>query len=154
MLPEIGKDIEGFGAAGGSTLPDILTSTKGVDNRQAVAGLRNAILKARSGGAVTDGEADRMLQELGTGLGRNDENLRVGIANVTQMLQEKLLNVGAGYSPSVRKLYEDNGGTVTPARLEKFLKSPKQKPEELEFNARKVATPEEIAAFKKKHGVE
>lgn len=151
-IPATG-DIPGFGAYGAGSVPDFMTSQAGVDTRQQIAGLKNAILKARSGGAVTPGEADRMMTELGSGLGRSDDNLRTGISNVTQMLQERLTNAGGGYSPEAKKMYLDNGGTISTDRLAKFTKPPQFKKGEADFHAQKIATPEEIAEYKKLRGI-
>lgn len=120
VLPPEGEDIPGFGEWGAGTVPDVMISAEGVDTRQQISGLKNAILKARSGGAVTPSEADRMMTELGSGLGRSDKNLRQGIKNVTQMIQEKLTNVGGGFSTKTKDLYKQQGGTISSERLAKF----------------------------------
>jgi hypothetical protein len=113
-------DIAGYGEMVGA-LPDWMVSGKGVDTRQEIANLQNAILKARSGGAVTPSEANRFMSELGAGFGRGDSNLRKGIANITASLQEKINNSRAGFSPEAVNQYEDRGGNVTKDRLSKFL---------------------------------
>lgn len=117
-------DIPGYGSIAGA-MPDWAVSQAGRDTRQSISQLKNAILKARSGGAVTPQEAERMNTELGEGLGRTDDQLRTGIGNVTQMLNDKLQNTGAGYDPEAIALYQQNGGNITPNRLQKYVKAKK-----------------------------
>lgn len=59
-----GSDIPGVAGAD-SKLPINQLSAKGRKNRQIAQSLVNKLLKARSGGAVSDGEATRLLGELG-----------------------------------------------------------------------------------------
>lgn len=94
-------DIPGYGKT--ALAPDFMTSEKGRELRKAASGLRNAILKARSGGAVTDGEADRMLEEMGMSGGikgalqfRSDVDLAQGLRGVRDTLASKLSVMSAG----------------------------------------------------------
>jgi hypothetical protein len=102
-------DIPGYGVVVGG-FPDFAVSSEGKSIRQEISGLQNAILKARSGGAVTPQEADRMMTELGAGLGRDDALLRKGISNVTNMLADKVQNAKAGFQPEVIERYKERGG--------------------------------------------
>lgn len=111
-----GADVPGFGPMAGM-LPDFAVSQEGKDLRQAYASVRNSILKARSGGAVTDGEADRLLQELGEGTGMPDAQVITGMANVTGFLRDRIANIQAGYTPEAVQTYQDRGGTVRLERL-------------------------------------
>ena len=115
ILPQEG-DIPGFGYGSGIQ-PDLLTSKEGVDMRQAVAGLRNSILKARSGGAVTPQEAERFLQELGEGTFKSDDQLRTGVKNVTQALQNRIANVAAGVPKESLDIYAERGGKILPSSV-------------------------------------
>jgi hypothetical protein len=114
LLPEKGKDIPGFGYGVG-TMPDILVSQTGVDLRQAIAGVRNGILKARSGGAVTPAEAERLLTELGEGAFKSDAQLRKGLASVERTLNAKIQNFAAGVTPRALEEYKSRGGEILPA---------------------------------------
>jgi hypothetical protein len=78
--------------------------------RQDYAAVRNALLKARSGGAVTQGEADRLLQELGEGFGRPDDLVRRGVANLRRVIEARKSNLAAGASDDVIREYEARGG--------------------------------------------
>lgn len=103
-------DIPGFGQT--YLLPDAAVTNEGRAARQDVAQLRNVILKARSGGAVTPSEAERMLQEIGEGAGRNDAQLRRGVINALTLLKSKSRNITAGYQPDVIEQYKKQGGRI------------------------------------------
>ena len=63
-IDDVKGDIPGVGPLDANK-PDAALPPKGKQIRQLSAQLRNSILKARSGGAVTPQEATRLLQELG-----------------------------------------------------------------------------------------
>lgn len=116
------EDIPGYGLT--YALPDFLTSKEGTDARQAVGALRNVILHARSGGAVTPSEAKRLLDELGEGYGKNDDQLRRGIMNAANALQAKFKNITAGASPEAVQEFGRRGGrTNFPKMTEGLLES-------------------------------
>lgn len=113
-----GKDIPGFGELEGQ-LPDLLTSQPGLDMRQYVSRVGNAILKARSGGAVTPQEASRLLRELGvnettdgtlTLNARPDKQLLQGMKMVGDTLRARLKNVRGGFGEETVKEYQTRGG--------------------------------------------
>lgn len=122
-LNQEGTDVPGFGEVAGM-LPDLAVSQEGKDLRQAYSSVRNSILKARSGGAVTDGEAARLLQELGEGTGMPDNQVVKGMSNVTTFLRDRIANIQAGYSPEAVQTYEQRGGTVKQDRLKAPGKQP------------------------------
>jgi len=105
------EDIPGAGLTG--SLPDFMVSRKGQDVRQAVQGLHNILLKARSGGAVTPQEAERYRDELGFGTSKkNDEQLRQGIKNTINFLASKKRGIIAGYRPDAVQKYGSRGGNI------------------------------------------
>lgn len=117
----IKKDIPGFGETGFA--PEWALSSEGKTMRQNVSGVANVILKARSGGAVTPQEGDRLLNELGVSVDpagglkfstRTDDQLRLGVANVVTALEDKLTNAATSLSPAGRKLYQERGGKALP----------------------------------------
>lgn len=116
LLPAEG-DVPGFGY-GMKAVPDLVISKEGIDLRQSVSGLRNAILKARSGGAVTPSEASRLLEEIGEGYGKSDAQLRTGIENVRTMLDSRIQNIAAGVPPEALEIYQQRGGDVLPSSQE------------------------------------
>ncbi len=105
-----GKDIPGYGATG--WVPSIMTSEGGKDVRQAVDSLRNTLLKIKSGSAVTDSEARRLYDELGTSIGQSDEQLRRGIQNASNFLRKQHANITAGAAPRIKEEYSKRGGTL------------------------------------------
>jgi hypothetical protein len=110
-------DIAGYGEFVGG-MPDWAISQAGKDTRQEISSLQNAILKARSGGAVTPAEADRFMTEIGAGFGRGDSNVRQGIANLRAALEEKVKNAQAGFAPEAIEKYKAGGGTIVAGRLQ------------------------------------
>lgn len=136
-------DIAGFGLT--AAVPDFKLSKPGQRNRQAVAALRNVILKARSGGSVTEDEAGRMLEEIGGGITRTDAQLRTGLKGVIKQLQAKQKNILAGYNPKVISEFEKRGGKTKPLGGGKTLSKPKQ----VSDDDWAMATPEEKAQLSK-----
>lgn len=116
------EDIPGYGA--GAAKPAWALDDTGKAIRQEVATIRNNILKARSGGAVTPSEADRLLQELGDGIGSTDQQLLYGINKVKNMLAGKQRNLEAGYDPGAIDLYRERGGTITSDRFKATSNTP------------------------------
>lgn len=114
LLPEIPEsgDIPGAGLT--AALPNFVLSDSGKRLRQGVTALQNVVLKARSGGAVTPQEADRLLSELGIGVTRSDEELRTGIKNTIATLQSKKANILAGFDEQAKQEFARRGGSVTP----------------------------------------
>jgi hypothetical protein len=101
------EDIPGAGKTG--ALPELLLSSKGKKLRQSVATVRNAILKARSGGAVTPSEASRLLEEIGTGKTKTDEQLRTGLQNAIDILKTKVETIQASVRPEAVNIFRQRG---------------------------------------------
>lgn len=102
-------EVPGVGRLEGA-IPSALLSDEGNDVRQAVATVRNIVLNARSGAAVTDQELRRMVEELGTGLGQSEDALRRGLQKVRDRLESIKANAAAGVTDDVKGLYEERGG--------------------------------------------
>lgn len=102
------KPIPGMGRVTG-LLPAGVLSEEGNDVRQSVAQIRNIVLQARSGAAVTDQELRRMVEELGTGF-QSDESLRRGLVKLRARFEKVKQNVAAGVSDDVKRTYEERGG--------------------------------------------
>jgi len=102
-------DIAGYGALT-NALPSIAVSQEGKANRQEISSLKNTLLKARSGGAVTPQEAKRLGTEIGDTIGSGASLLRSGVGNISSTLAEKLANAQSGFSPEAIQLYESRGG--------------------------------------------
>jgi hypothetical protein len=104
------KDLPGYGQTYG--LPDFMVSEEGKGLRQTVAAIRNNILKARSGGAVTPQEAERFLSELGEGYLKGDTQLLRGVGNLETTLKQKVQNIRAGFGDDVVSEYTKRGGKL------------------------------------------
>lgn len=102
-------DVPGVGRLTGA-VPSALLSDEGNDVRQAVAAVRNIVLNARSGAAVTDQELRRLVEELGTGVGQSEAALRRGLKRVRDRLDVVKANAAAGVSDEVLQTYRDRGG--------------------------------------------
>jgi hypothetical protein len=116
-------DAPGVGRVAGA-LPAFMLSKEGNNLRQAVAQVRNIVLSARSGAAVTDQELRRLVEELGTGMGQSEESLRTGLQRVRERLEAIKTNAAAGVSDDVRRVYEDRGGIKTKPRTSAAPASP------------------------------
>jgi len=117
------KDIPSFGAGALLQFFPPAATKKGKDLRRSVAGLRNKLLKLRSGGAVTPDEGKRLAEELGEGLLKTDRDLLVGLRNVVNTLRGKMTNAEAGFDPLVVSTFADRGG-ITAAKFDSFLDVP------------------------------
>jgi hypothetical protein len=102
-------DVPGVGRLTGA-VPSALLSEEGNDVRQAVASVRNIVLNARSGAAVTDQELRRLVEELGTGIGQSESALRRGLQKVRDRMDVIKANATAGVSDDVLNTYTERGG--------------------------------------------
>jgi hypothetical protein len=100
-------DIPGFGATG--MVPEAMLTKKGKKMRQLVSSVRNILLNVRSGGAVTDTEAQRLAEELGA-TGLNDLQLMKGLAQSRDLLQSIVQNAVAGVDPEAADEFAKRGG--------------------------------------------
>lgn len=105
-------NIPGVGPVAGA-LPDFALSSEGKKLRQRVENLKSAILKAQSGLTVSDKELEKINVQLGTGPGRTEQQLRDGVNNVKEMLNNKLKVVEAGYPKDALSIYSDAGGVTS-----------------------------------------
>jgi len=117
---EADGDIPGIGgAANAANLPVVgeafsaTLSEAGKKTRQLVANVRNSILKARSGGSVTKEEAERLLEELGTGVFKTDNDLRRGMSSVKDIITDRLALIESGSDPDILHEYRSRKGSLT-----------------------------------------
>jgi hypothetical protein len=101
--------VPGIGAVK-NALPAALMSDEGKDVRQALAQVRNIVLSARSGAAVTDQELRRLVEEIGTGAGMSEADIRKGLAKVRARVDKIKENAAAGVNDDVLRTYQDRGG--------------------------------------------
>jgi hypothetical protein len=91
-------------------IPAGVLSAEGKDTRQALAQVRNIVLSARSGAAVTDQELRRLVEEIGTGAGMTEDDIRLGLGRIRERLETIKSNAAAGVSDDVKNAYEERGG--------------------------------------------
>jgi hypothetical protein len=101
--------VPGIGALK-NALPAALMTDEGKDVRQALAQVRNIVLSARSGAAVTDQELRRLVEEIGTGAGMSEADIRKGLAKVRARVDKIKENAAAGVNDEVLRTYQDRGG--------------------------------------------
>lgn len=101
------KGIEGVGLGAGKL--DVMLSSEGKQLRQSLEQIKNALLLARGGKVITDNELKRLLAEIGTGQGRTDEQLRIGLRNVVKTFKSKLGNIQSGVRPEALKVFGERG---------------------------------------------
>lgn len=97
-----GQDLPGVGATG--WLPNFLKSSDGADLSQRIAAVRNKLLQARSGAAVTDPETNRLLEELGS---MTDRELILAWPKVRAALEVVENTVLSGYDPAVVSTFQE-----------------------------------------------
>lgn len=102
-------DVPGIGAVK-NVLPSAVMSEEGKDVRQALASVRNIVLSARSGAAVTDQELRRLIEEIGTGAGMSVNDISKGLAKIRARLESIKTNAAAGVSDDVLNAYRERGG--------------------------------------------
>ena len=91
----------------------LLLSEEGKNVRQLADNVKNALLKARSGGAVTDNEASRLTQELGQGLFSTDNDFRRGLKNIKDIFRDKVALIESGSDPDILADYRRQKGALT-----------------------------------------
>lgn len=110
-----GKDLPGYGATG--FIPNIMASKEGVNLRQDVSGLANALLKSRSGAAVTNQEEKRFLEEMGTGkTTMSDENVRRGLKKIKDIMERRTKMIEA-YPDEVKVTLKERTGMKLPSEI-------------------------------------
>jgi hypothetical protein len=102
-------DIEGIGFLG-AMRPDFLTNKEDVEFRQQVSSLANALLKSRSGAAVTDQEYGRFLKEVGSGNFSTESNLLSGLKKMQRDIEDQNKNIGKIYGKDVLDEYQSRTG--------------------------------------------
>lgn len=112
---EKGVDIPGMGRAT-NVLPAAALSDEGKTVRQSLASIRNQVLRARSGAAVTAPEQARVYEEIGTLLGGSDEQVMQGLAMLKETMNAQKTNALSGYGDAEIAEYERRrGGRKAPA---------------------------------------
>lgn len=103
-------DIPGVGPLDNAR-PHWTLSEDGKALRTHLAGVRNRILKARSGAAVTDPEMRRLAEELGSSLGGTEQEMLTAYANLKRATSRVKSGIYGGYAPEVQDLYDNQFAT-------------------------------------------
>jgi hypothetical protein len=103
---EAGGNLPGVG--GLSNVGGFSFTGEGRRMQARVAKIRNMILKARSGGAVTPQEADRLLQEFSLGMWNSDADFLASWADFKDSISAGERNIMGGYGSEIRDAYEMN----------------------------------------------
>jgi hypothetical protein len=136
LLSKTGN-VPGFGS--GAFLPDILVGSQGREVRQLVQTLTNITLKDRSGAAVTTPEFERLKKELGTSLGKTDQDLIRGLVNFRKGLTSVVNSALGGMDEQdLNRYFETGGADIKPrtSPLEKYLPGAEKQaqPEPIKIN--------------------
>jgi len=126
LLSKTGN-ITGFGT--GAFLHDILVGAQGREVRQLIQTLTNITLKDRSGAAVTTPEFERLKKELGTSLGKTDQDLIKGLINFRKQLTSVVGSALGGMDEQdLNRYFETGGADIKPrtSPLEKYLPGAKK----------------------------
>jgi hypothetical protein len=116
-------------------LPAFAMSDDGKDVRQALAQVRNIVLSARSGAAVTDQELRRLVEEIGTGAGMTEADMRNGLARVRARIDQIKQNAAAGVSDDVLSTYRERGGLDLRRGPQPKAGEPKRIANDADYNA-------------------
>lgn len=110
---KVTKDIPGQGA--GKFLPKsgMFIGDDGVKLRSNYASVKNQVLKARSGAAVTTPELERLDNELSQNTLASDQDFVDAYLNLKAQMAELERAVRAGYDPEVNQVYDAQLGVDT-----------------------------------------
>jgi hypothetical protein len=114
------KKYEDGNLPGVGGLANLLPSlgASGREMQDSIAKIRNIILKARSGGAVTPSEADRLLQEFSMRGFNTDEDFIRAWGDFKQAFDMGVANIYAGYSDEVIQQHSENLQRQTASKIE------------------------------------
>lgn len=120
-------DIAGYGKTG--LTPQFMLSPEGKSIRTSLAGLRNIVLKDRSGTAVSNQEFDRLKDEIGGAKFSDDADLRAKLKRMGEIVAQHAQNIDATFQgdPEVPQLAFDQyrkAGGITGNALNMAGKKP------------------------------
>lgn len=101
-----------IGALTNETLNQLFFSNKSNENRQILQALANAVMKSRAGLAQTLPEQRRVMAELGQGVFKSLEDVRVGLQGIRAGYEAMNANLLQGYPPEVRQEWRARQMTI------------------------------------------
>jgi hypothetical protein len=129
FLPYVqrGESIPGIGVGGSLMVP---FSQEARENRDSVAGIRNALLKIGAGTAQSKQETENIMQELAGGLFRTEEEFLKAIDRINARVNKEKEAIYAGYSDEeVKAFTEKTGLGIKPSLASLAKKTDSQKNE-------------------------
>jgi hypothetical protein len=91
-----------------SAVPDLLAGKDVAVGRQAFQKLFNITLKDRSGAAVTIPEFERLKKEFATGVFKNGDQLKDGVRQARQIINDHYRAIASGYGEEALNTYNTN----------------------------------------------
>jgi hypothetical protein len=104
-------ELPGVGIINGR-LPEFLISKDGTRLRQAASRLVQNLIYAKSGKAITEQEAQRVMEGNGMGPNQSDKAFIQGMQALAREAQASMRNIEAGFSPEVVEMRHERGGTT------------------------------------------
>lgn len=108
LAPYIEKGGSLPGIGGMSNVGGFSFTSDGRQMQARVAKIRNMILKARSGGAVTPEEASRLMEEFSLGMWNTDEEFLASWDDFKSSIDAGERNIHSGYGADIREAYQMN----------------------------------------------
>ena len=126
FLPYVqkGESIPGIGVGGSLMVP---FSQEARENRDSVAGIRNALLKIGAGTAQSKQETENIMQELAGGLFRTEEEFLKAIDRINSRVNKEKEAIYAGYSDEEVKAFTEKTGLGVKPSLASLAKKDSQK---------------------------
>lgn len=100
------SDIPGLGGVANTWAGNL--TADGRKMKAVIGRIRNIILKARSGGAVTPQEADRLMEEFSLGVFNTDADFLKAWNDFQGLIASKISVINAGYDPLTQEVYQQN----------------------------------------------
>ena len=122
FLPYVqrGESIPGIGVGGSLMVP---FSQEARENRDSVAGIRNALLKIGAGTAQSKQETENIMQELAGGLFRTEEEFLKAIDRINSRVNKEKEAIYAGYSDEEVKAFTEKTGLGVKPSLASLAKN-------------------------------
>ena len=126
FLPYVqrGESIPGIGVGGSLMVP---FSQEARENRDSVAGIRNALLKIGAGTAQSKQETENIMQELAGGLFRTEEEFLKAIDRINSRVNKEKEAIYAGYSDEEVKAFTEKTGLGVKPSLASLAKKSSEK---------------------------
>lgn len=109
---ERGGDLPGVGPLAGR-LPELFVSAEGTELRQAATRAVQNLIYQKSGKAITEQEAQRVMAGNGMGTGQSETAFKKGMQALAREMQTALRDTESGFRPEIVKERNERGGTTS-----------------------------------------